>query len=176
MKTLIKLIAMTVVLTLSVAALASCGGSSENNTSNDTADDTGKETEADNANIAGEVKTSGNITVFVPEEFDFTGTNLFNEADDNVARLINKEDGSEYFLISLYDKSNAESSIDMTRDINEAEDVTVEIGGKTWAGVKYNSYGYDVFQVYCEANSALVTCCGYTLDSDTAISVLSSIK
>ena len=173
MKRFIKFISIAVVLTLAIAALASCGGNSGNDTANDTANDT----EAENVKtMAGEVKTSGNITVFVPEEFDFTGTNLFNEADDNVARLINKEDGSEYFLISLYDKSNAESSIDMTRDINEAEDVTVEIGGKTWAGVKYDSFGYDVFQVYCEANRALVTCCGYTIDSEVATAVLGSIK
>ncbi|MBQ7670849.1 MAG: hypothetical protein IJS45_09040 [Clostridia bacterium] len=174
MKRFIKFIAIAVVLTLALAALASCGG----NAGNDTANDTGKDTEADNGNtLAGEVKTSGNITVFVPEEFDFSGTNLFNEEDENAARLINKEDGSNYVLISLYDKASAESSLDMTREINEgSEDITVVYGGNTWAGVRYDSFGYDVFQVYCEANRALVTCCGYTIDSDVAAAVLGSIK
>lgn len=173
MKRFIKFIAVTVILALALVAFASCGG----NSGNDTANDTGKDTEADNGNtMVGEIKTSGNITVFVPETFDFTGTNLFNEEDENTARLLNKEDGSEYFLISLYDKEAAESSLDLTREINEAEDVTVEIGGNTWSGVKYDSFGYDVFQVYCEANRALVTCCGYTIDSEVALAVLGSIK
>lgn len=170
MKSFIKLIAFALVISVAVLAFASCGG--DKPAGGDT------ETEADKG-PAGETQTWGNITIFVPDGMELKGGNILNENDPDVVNIHEKENEMHYYLVTLGDdEEDASSSIEATKEYNEgAEDITLDIGGVKWTGVKYDFMG-PVFQVYGTVNEqiVMVQCYGFESDSATTSAVLQSIK
>ncbi len=169
MKSLIKFIAFALVVSVAVFAFASCGGKTEGGDTESTADNAPK----------GETQTWGNITIFVPDGMELKGGNILNENDPDVVNIHEKENEMHYYLVTLGDdEEDASSSIEATKEYNEgAEDITLDIGGVKWTGVKYDFMG-PVFQVYGTVNGqiVMVQCYGFESDSATTSAVLQSIK
>ena len=170
MKKAIRILALVMAMLLAVGVFAACG---ESGGSGDKVSDGGE-------SVKGETKTWGNITVLVPEGMTLKGGNILDENDPDVVNISKTDNAMNYFLITVDDdEEDAKGGIDSTREINSGcEDVTVEAGGKTWKGVKYQYSGNDVFQIYATVDGRVpvVQCYGFAPDSDTSKAILASLK
>lgn len=166
-----KTIAILLALVLMVSLVA-CGGKDS--------DKGGKKEE-----VKGSQQSWGMISVFVPEGYVLNGGSITGIDDtDETQCSIQPEQATmyDYFWIAVKDADFAASSIETTKDVNSAEDITITAGDKDWTGCHYvyDSYSgsVDCGAVSCEIDGAtyLVTFCGHAPDSAEMTAVLSSIS
>ena len=176
MKKFFKLAAVLMTLALVVGMFAACGGGST--VSGDTGAAGTPDAPDAPASVAGSTEEHGYYTVLVPEGYTLVHEDVFGDNNPD-SFTINLEDSSfTYFMFSMYDADNAQSSIEITKEMNDgAEDVSVEYGGVTWTGVAYNSLGIDCFSLYGAygENYVLVSGAGNAYDSEITSAVLGSL-
>ena len=125
--------------------------------------------------VAGSVETWGNISVLVPEGMVLNGGSLTDKEDPNTLWVQDPNSMTPYFLISLYSEENAASSIETTKELNDALDIDpFALNGVEWTGVDYDSGGLPCFQVM--GGGFLVGSAGFGLDDDAALAVLASLE
>jgi len=161
MKKFIKIACIVMILALTVTMFASCGGGE------------------DSADVKGETQTWGDITLFVPEEYTLKGGDMFGDEVPNRLTLNKGESSFEYIMVgSGYTEDEVDSSIEMTRSINEGcEDIEIKAGANTWTGVAYNSLGVDCVSVSAPIGDGyvLITSAGAAKDDAAFNAVLESI-
>lgn len=125
-----KIIALVLVLMLTFGLVA-CGGSAEG-------EDTGDVATAEE--VKGAVATAGQISVFVPEGYKLSMGSITGADDSDTTQCyIQPETPSmtDYFWIMVKDsEESAASSIAMTKDVNEAADITIN-ADVNWTGCHY---------------------------------------
>lgn len=170
-----KLIALLLAVML-VLCLVACGGDA-----NPDGGDKPAETEAQ---LKGEQKTWGQISVFVPEGYVLGGGSITGVDDtDETQCYIQGETPSmyDYYWICVQDAETAASNIELTKSINNAEDITINDGSKDWKGCHYVYDAYsgkvDIGAVACEIDGVtyVANFCGHKPDSDELKTVLASI-
>ncbi|MCQ2456576.1 MAG: hypothetical protein MJ096_04385 [Clostridia bacterium] len=174
-----KILAIVLMLVL-VLSLAACGKGEDAGTDNG-----GKETEEVKEEMKGEVNTWGKISVFVPEGFTF-GQGSITGVDDTDETQCYLKGGDQYdmyhyFWIVVTEEESAKSNVDMTKSVNEAEDITIKADNE-WTGCHYVystafNGDLDCGMVYRVIDGAAyqVSFCGYATDSAEMTAVLNSI-
>ena len=169
MKNALKVIAIALTLVLALGVFTACSGNSGNTAT------TGGNNSTDNS----AKQEHGYFKVFVPEGYTLKHEDAFGDNNPK-AFNINLDDSSfTYFMFNIYTEDNAKSSVEATKEMNEgANDVSIEIGGKTWTGVAYDSLGIACFTMYADfdGNFVIVTAAGNAYDSEIVASVLSSLE
>lgn len=164
-----KLIALLLAVVL-VLCLVACGSG-----------DKPAETEA---TLKGEQKTWGQISVFVPEGYVLGGGSITGVDDtDETQCYIQPETPSmyDYYWICVQDAETAAGNVEMTKNINYAEDITVNDGSKDWTGCHYVYESYsgsvDCGAVVCEIDGVtyVVNFCGHAPESAEMKTVLASV-
>ena len=180
MKKTIKFAALLMALALVICAFAACGGSKDPEPANDDGNDTpATEAPAADDGVKGTVEEHGYYTVLVPEGYTLKHEDVFGDNDPKSFNINLNDSSFTYFMFNLYSKDNAESSIEMTKSMNEgASDVSVVYNGVTWTGVAYDSLGIACFSLiasFGEDDYVIVSGAGNAYDSAITDAVLSSL-
>lgn len=174
-----KIIAFTLALVL-VLALAACGNSPATPGSDKPAD-----TNAPAPAVKGEQQSWGLISVLVPEGYVLSGGSITGVDDtDETQCAIQPETPSmyDYYWICVQDAETAAANIEMTKSMNNAEDITVNDGSRDWTGCHYTYDAYsgkvDCGAISCVIGDAtyVVNFCGHAPDSAEMIAVLASVS
>ena len=176
MKKTVRLLAVILVAALSILALASCGGTA---TPADPSNTDPANTEPSNNTVKGTTGEHGYYKVLVPEGYTLKHEDLFGDNKPGKFNINSDSSSFTYFMFGMYDSAEeAQSNVDTTKDINEADDVTVEIGGKTWKGCAYDASGIPCYSIFAEFDGhfVLVTAAGNAYNSEITSAVLSSLE
>lgn len=135
------------------------------------------------ADIRGEVKECGNISVFVPEGSSLESGSLIVENDPDSVWILLDSNRLHYYLIGVVDgRETAEGNLAATQETNAANGgegpVTVDVNGVTWTGYAYKYSDADCFQLYAEIDGKwiMVSAAYHAYNSDETVKVLGSIK
>ena len=140
--------------------------------------------------IPGEVQTSGNITLFVADGYKLHDGNMVAFVDDEVDPdqcYIQQDDPVpsmyDYYWVKVTTAESAESSVSMTKTVNEGEDLSIDTGNTSWTGCMYV---YETFSeelidcglIYTTIGDSVVTVTfvGHTPNSDEMNHFLDSIS
>lgn len=167
-----KLISILLAFVL-VFALAACGGEG--------GEDGGKAAEE----VKGAQASWGLISVFVPEGYVLSGGSITGADDtDETQCSIQPETASmyDYYWISVKNKEDIDSSIQTTKEMNSASDITFKTGDIEWTGCSYKyttalSGDVDIGSVTANIGGVdyLVSFCGHAPESAEMNAVLGSI-
>ena len=177
MKKTLKMLAIAMAIVLALFALASCGGQS--GTPDEPANGDSEKADAPKNDVKGAMDEHGYYKVFVPEGYTLKHEDLWGDNNPKSFNINNDESSFTYFMFNIYDMDSIEMSIGTTKEMNEgAADVTVEIGGRTWTGVAYDSLGIACFSLYADfgGNYVLVSGAGNAYDSALVDTVLGSLE
>lgn len=170
MKTSKKIIALILAALAAFVMLAACGGGNEGGGG------------GGNAAVKGSTQEWGNLSLFIPDGYSLIGGSLIDAEDPDSAWILLDSDNTHYFLIGVVDgKSDAEDSLDMTKEMNEANggagDVTLNAGGVSWTGYAYKYNSTDCFELYAEVGGKWVTVSSayHAYDSDLTLAVLGGL-
>ena len=166
-----KLFALVLSVIL-VVALVGCGGSSA-------------KTKGE-AKMKGTTETWGEISVFVPDGFEFHGGNITGVDDTDEKQCYMKKDPQSMYdyiwIVVKDDEASAKSNVETTKDVNKAEDVTVKADNGEWTGCHYVYESYkgsvDCGAIYAtvDGKTIQVNFAGYAPESKEMKAVLSSLK
>ena len=129
--------------------------------------------------ITGEEQTWGRYTLLVPDSTVLQGGNVLDPNDPDVMKLCDKNNDFHYLMFNIFSLESCLNSIKGTKEVNaNAEDITLDLDGTVWTGVKYDSLGTDGFQMYAQLGGEAVLVSGYFYGYDSALvkAVLGSLK
>ena len=164
MKKAMRILALILCVWMLATALAACSGKKDSDKSGASSETA---TEAATEAPKGEIKTSGEITVFVPAEFELREGNFVDPDDERSVCLIYKEDETNYIDITVYDTESAAANIvEDCRKANEDNwpaDAMFERNGVTWTGFTMDMSATRVFNIYGTIGdkSYYITSAGY---------------
>lgn len=178
-----KLLAILLALAM-ILCFAACGEKQDAN--NDSPDGGNTDTGDKAPEVKGEQKSWGEISVFVPEGYNLNGGSITGVDDEDPKQCYMQTDPAsmyDYFWIITKDEESALADIEMTKSLNNAEDLTLEVDGKTWKGCSYvysTSFNGDVTigSVCCTIDGAtyVVNFSGHAPDSPEMTAILGSVK
>ncbi len=178
MKTVSKLLALVLAITMIATFTAACGDKKDD--AKTTAGSGGSG--SDSTSVDGAAETWGDLSIFVPSSMEMKGGDgTFDPDDPKTAWLYDKENQRNYIKVSIIaDENNAKESIATTTSVNEKYNpASVALtAGSEWKGVYYNANGTDVASLYSVAGDKvyLVMMGGFKFDSDVVKAVLESLK
>ncbi|MGN0487861.1 MAG: hypothetical protein ACI4HO_01210 [Ruminococcus sp.] len=118
-------------------------------------------------NPAGEVKTAGNLSVFVPEKWTLIPGTAGGIEDDNSLFLKESEDSTEYLWVQIQDKDTVKSSLESSLE-DDIEPITLD--GVEWTG-KVN-----MITAEKDGTVFLVAQYGYDFNDSLVQYILKSVK
>ncbi|MBR6916981.1 MAG: hypothetical protein IKN38_02235 [Clostridia bacterium] len=161
-------------VTLTLGALASCGGAA------DAESDMYPETDPpkDGKEVTGETMEWGDITVLVPEGYEFKGGDVF-DPDDSKFFSVKRSDFS-YFDFQVHDgEDSAKGRVDQNRTLytNGQQDAEVTYNGITWKGFSYDAMGTPAFELYAVIGDMAikVASSGFDINGSVAEAILGSL-
>lgn len=161
--------ALCIALTVIMAAFmfAACGGSGE-----------GGDNGGDAKEVKGETQTWGRYTILVPEKMELVGGNILDPEDPTIVTVKDSDSSLHYVMCTIYSEESCKNSVEGTKTGNNGEDVTMDINGVTWTGVKYTWSGSDGFSMYAQVDGEWVLASGFfhAYDSEITKAILGSIK
>ncbi|MCQ2448796.1 MAG: hypothetical protein MJ132_01210 [Clostridia bacterium] len=166
-----KILALILSVILAVA-FAGCGGSKETK-------------EKKEEKMKGTTENWGEISVFVPDGFEFKGGSITGVDDTDEKQCYMKKDPTamfEYIWIVVNEEEAVKNNIAMTKSVNSAEDITVSADNGEWTGCHYLYAGatgdVDCGAIYAviDGTAFQVNFAGYAPESKEMKAVLSSLK
>lgn len=155
-----KILCLVLAVVMSACVFAACGGGEGGSGSGDNG---GKDT------VTGETQTWGRYTILVPENMVLKGGNVLDENDPTIVSVKDSDNDLHYVMCTLFSEESCKSSVDSTKSINNGEDITIDINGVTWTGVKYSAFSSDGFSMYGKVDGEWVLASGFYHGYDSAI-------
>ncbi len=181
MKNTLKVLAAILALVLAICVFASCGKKNETPASENVpaSGNEPEQTEPANEEVKGAMDEHGVYKVFVPEGYTLKHEDVFGDNNPKSFNINSDSSSLTYFMFNMYSEDNAKSGVATTKELNDgASDVTLDVDGKTWTGVAYDSVGIPCFQLYAEFDGefVMVNSAGNAYDSEIVKTVLGSLE
>ncbi len=170
-----KKILVLILSVILVVAFAGCGGDNSKVST----------TKKGEEKMKGTTENWGEISVFVPDGFEFKGGSITGVDDTDEKQCYMKKDPNamfEYIWIVVNDEEAVKNNIEMTKSVNSAEDITVSADNGEWTGCHYIYAGasgdVDCGAIYSviDGTSFQVNFAGYAPESKEMKAVLYSLK